>query len=382
MTTSPSDKELADWMVEDAAPIAPESRRLALVNESTRIEPFDVIRAADVVSRTIEWLWHGYIPLGMLTILEGDPGLGKSTLALSIAAAVSAGYALTGSVARPAADVVLFTYEDDLGAVVRPRLEAAGANLDRIQIVRGIVGNDRLPVFPTDLPRLADLVRDCAARLVVIDPFTAALSTAVNSYKDQDVRSALSPLAKLAAETSASVLIVRHFPKSSSGRAIAAGGGSIGIAAAARSILALHSDADNTDRRVLAVVKSNIARIAPSLSLRIAINSTGHPLIDWLGESPLTADGLAAHRAFTAPPEESALGVDEWLRRLLHGERMLQKDVMKTAHGEGFSPSATYRAARRIGAVQKREGFGKDLKSWWSLATSGSATHAISANER
>jgi hypothetical protein len=315
----------------------------------------------------------------MLTILEGDPGVGKSTVSIAIVAAVTTGAKLPGASPRPPADVVLFTYEDDLAAVVRPRLDAARADLNRVHIVTGIVGEDRLPVFPTDTARLAAVVRETGAQLVVIDPLAAALSAAVDSHKDQDVRGALTPLVKLAEETSAAVLIVRHFTKSANGRAIVAGGGSIGIAAAARSVLAVHLDTDDPARRVLAMVKCNVAPLSVSRIFCVATASNGHPQIEWIGESALSADALIARRAEAESSDDPSGGIDEWLRLFLAGGPILKGDVMRAAKLEGFSERSVYRAAKRLAVLQKRGGFAKELRSWWSISTSSSASSASSA---
>jgi AAA domain-containing protein len=340
---------------------------------------------ADVEPEEVSWLWPGYIPLGKLTVVEGDPGLGKSTLTLAIAAAVSGGAPLPGmgELAEPS-DVVLVTYEDGLADTLRPRLDAAGADVTRVHAIQGVDQGEaieRLVQFPIDAPGVFEFVREIGAQLVVIDPLSASLSGETDSYKDQDIRRVLAPMARFAEETGAAVIVVRHLTKSSSGRAIVAGGGSIGIAAAARSVLAVHQDPDAPDdpsARVLAVVKCSLAMRAPSLSFRLTADPRQAVRVAWTGESKHSADGLSALRL-----EQSEGGsdreIDTWLRSELEGDPVDRKEVFRRASESGFSSRSTERAANRLGVHRSQSGFGKEKRSLWSLR-SIPANHANTAS--
>jgi RecA-family ATPase len=175
-----------------------------------------------VEGRALCWLWPGRIPLGTLTLLDGDPGLGKSLLALDLVARVTRGAAMPdGDAGGPEGAVdgagggaegaveggaVLLSAEDDLAATVRPRLRAAGADLQRVLAVQTVLTYDTATgqevergfALPGDSPLLEAAIGEVEAKLVVIDPLMAYLDGRVNSWRDQDVRAALAPLARLA----------------------------------------------------------------------------------------------------------------------------------------------------------------------------------------
>src|SRR5262249_22936941 len=151
----------------------------------------------------------------------------------------------------------------DAADTIRPRLEAAGADLDRIHIFHAVrrEGHEVIPSLPENLPELERAIRDRHAELVVIDPLMAYLGGGVDAHRDQDVRRALAPLAKMVERTGAAGLAVRHLNKggASGGNPLYRGGGSIGIIGAARSGLLVARDPDDPERRVFAVTKSNLA---------------------------------------------------------------------------------------------------------------------------
>jgi RecA-family ATPase len=253
-----------------------------------------VVCLADVRPERVEWLWASRIPLGKVTVLDGDPGLGKSTITLDLGARVSTGRPMPGETAAlPPAGVVLLSAEDGLADTIRPRLDAAGADVSRIVALTAVSGEDgdRLPTLPQDLDRLEDTIQEHDAALVVVDVLMAYLSGDVNAHRDQDVRSVLARLAAMADRTRAAVIVLRHLNKATGGPAIYRGGGSIGISGAARSALVVGRDPDDESRLVLAVVKSNLAATAPSLAYRI-VDRSGVAAIDWEGASDLTASQL------------------------------------------------------------------------------------------
>lgn len=230
-----------------------------------------VRRYADIERERLDWLWSGYIPLGKLTILDGDPKLGKSTLMLDIAARVSRGQAMPPAIAsgRTApADVLILSAEDDAGDTIGPRLDAAGADSTRVHEVRV----DGVLAFPDHVDLLRQAIEDTGARLVIVDPFVAYVSGKLSVNSDQEVRQALVPLAKLADETGTSIVLVRHLRKSG-GSAIQRGGGSIGIAGQARSVLAVSRDPDDPGRRLLSAIGGNVGPESESPTLAFRVES-------------------------------------------------------------------------------------------------------------
>src|SRR5215207_5203867 len=227
------------------------------------------ILLSDVEPEQVDWLWPGRIPKGKLTVLDGDPGLGKSAATLDLAARVSAGLNLPDDTPCEAAGAVICSAEDGLADTIRPRLDAAGGDPSRVLSLATVTDEEGLerPIsIPEDIPIIENAIGRVGAVLVIIDPLMAFFGADIDSYKDQNVRRALAALASLGERTGAAIVIVRHLNKSGGKTPIYRGGGSIGIIGAARSGMMVGEDPDDENRRVLAPAKSNLAAPAPSLS--------------------------------------------------------------------------------------------------------------------
>jgi RecA-family ATPase len=173
-----------------------------------------VRRVADVARERVTWLWRGYLPVGKVVVLDGDPGLGKSTVTADLAARITIGKPMPdGSGGGDPGAVVLASAEDGLADTIRPRLELAGADLTRVTVVEHLElpNGSTVPLeLPGDLEVLEAVVRDVGAALVTIDPLMAFLAGTVNANRDQDVRRALHPVKEVAERTGAAFLVVRH----------------------------------------------------------------------------------------------------------------------------------------------------------------------------
>jgi archaellum biogenesis ATPase FlaH len=351
--------------------------------ESTLLSPTRrllIQSASDIESEDIRWLWPGYVPFGKVTMLEGDPGVGKSALTMMVAAAVSTGRGdwLPGGSSFKARDVLIVSYEDGAADTIRPRLVAAGAELSRVHIVQGVhtdAGED-LVTLPTDIASLDDAIRRYNAALVIIDPLMAAFSSTIDSHKDQHVRRALAPLKRVAEDSGAAVLVVRHLVKSVGRRAITSGGGSIGIAAATRAVLVVDKSPSDPTRRILAVVKVNIAADAPSLEF--SLETATYPLaggtgttvvVKWRGTSSVTAADLAAQRSDVAEPgavTQQTIAA-ECLREWLGDGPATKQELLRLSRQQGISDRTLERAAGSLKLVRDRRGSGRDHKMLWSL---------------
>jgi hypothetical protein len=315
------------------------------------------ILISDVEPERVDWLWRGRIPKGKLTVLDGDPGLGKSAATLDLAARVSAGLDLPDGTPCEAAGAVICSAEDGLADTIRPRLDTAGGDPSRVLSLATVTDEEGLqrPIsIPQDVPIIEEGIRRIGAVLVVIDPLMAFFGSDIDSYKDQNVRRALAALASLGERTGAAIVIVRHLNKSGGKTPIYRGGGSIGIIGAARSGMMVGEDPDDENRRVLAPVKSNLAAPAPSLSFVLEEAENGAVRVRWLGETEVAATDL-----LSAPREEdsSALGeARNFLVDLLQDGPVPYAEVEAAAEQAGITMRTVKRAKKDLGVESHREG--------------------------
>jgi AAA domain len=330
-----------------------------------------------VAPENITWLWSSRIPLGKLTVLDGDPGLGKSTATLDIAARVSVGLHMPdGDQGAAPAGVVILSAEDGLADTIVPRLRAAGANLERVLALEKIPADIgyRLPVLPSDMGYLRSAIKQIDAKLVIVDPLMAFLESRVNTHRDSDVRQALYPLSVLAAETGAALVVVRHLNKDEKkGNGGAAnplyrGGGSIAIVGAARSGLLIAKDPDNPDHRVLASTKCNLARLPSSLTFSLEPVAEGGIRVGWIGESTHTAESLLAGLPSDWDEEEqTALGQAETVLRQILFTRRKALEAKQEALAAGVKERTLSRARLTLKVVAERVGFGPEGVWFWRL---------------
>ena len=248
---------------------------------------------SEIMPRDITWLWKDRIPLGKLSILDGHPGLGKSLVTLFIAARVTNGQDMPDGSKPVHGGVILISLEDDASDTIRPRLEAAGADLTKCLDLSTVCYLNKekgeMQEYSFSIPRDLDVleaeIQRIGAVFVTIDPLMAVLDPQLKARDDQDVRRALTPLARLSERTGSAILIVRHLNKSNSDNALIRGAGSMGIIGAARSGLMIAEDPDDIDRRILAMTKSNLSKRADNLVYTILENQHKQPYIEWQGMS-------------------------------------------------------------------------------------------------
>jgi hypothetical protein len=331
-------------------------------------------RLADVAPERVTWAWPLYVPLGKVVVLDGDPGLGKSTITADLAARITVGKAMPdGSGGGQPGAVVLLSAEDGLADTVRPRLELAGADLTRVEVVEHLTLADGRTVpleLPGDLDELEAVVRDVRARLLTIDPLMAFLAGSVNANRDQDVRRALHPVKELAERTGAAILVVRHLRKAATDSAVQRGGGSIGIIGAARVGLMVARHPGDGDRRILAVTKSNVGPIPPSIAYRLLPDDAlgGVAAVVWEGATDHQADDLlSAPVDRPAPKRELAEGL---LRELLADGPRRRSEIEEAAEEAGVSWRTVETAKADLGVwSEQRPEPGKRGAGafWWRL---------------
>jgi hypothetical protein len=332
-------------------------------------QPAPVLTRLDTVTpQPVLWSWPGRIPRGMVTLLDGNPGEGKSTLAIDVAARVTRAWAMPPD-SGPAPGgkpegVLLLSAEDDLRRTIRPRLDAAGADLARVFSFEAVRQGDdeRPPVLPWDLALVEAMIRAEGIGLIVVDPFMAFLDGRIDAHRDSDVRRCLHNFKRLAERCVVAILIIRHLNKLVGGPALYRGGGSIGITGAARSALLAGRDPADPGRHVLASVKCNLGGMVPSLAYQLVGSLTdGVARIEWLGPVDLTADDILQHASGKRGPstgDECA----EAVREIVPAAGMESGELDRLLRERGFAPNAIRDGRRKAGVTAIRESFGPGAK--------------------
>ena len=336
-----------------------------------------VTTVASSVHREIQrYLEPGRAPLGLVTVVGGYGGLGKSQWSILLAGRLSRGDLLGGT---PAATVIA-TAEDSPSTTVRPRLEAVQANLDLVYFIhiQADDGEEDGIAIPDDIYLLEDAMRSLNAKLLIIDPLVAHLPGDIDSHKDQSVRRALAPLYRLAQVLDCAVVVLIHLNKTVGLAPLQRLSGSGGFGNAARSVLLLDRDPDDPDRdqgsrRVLAHVKSNTGPEMPSLLYEISPillpATTDQPEVetsrlDLLGESPHSGRALLA----AGPSEEESSALDDatefLMGELADGARHRADQVFAAARRHGISERTLQRARKAIGAQTEKIGY-QGAWEWW-----------------
>ena len=304
----------------------------------------------DVAPVAVAWLWASRVARGKLTVLAGDPGLGKSFVTLDMAARISTGQPWPDGAPSVQGAVILLSAEDGPADTIRPRVDALGGDPARIHLVQAIrdADGERAVSLDRDLPVLERLIATLRPVLVVIDPLTAYLGT-TDSYKDADVRRLLAPLARLADQYHVAALSVMHLTKNSQTRAIYRTGGSIGFVGAARGLLLVAPDPEDEARRILVAKKNNLTAPPPALAYRITEDPPGTPArVVWDPEP--VAEGLDADALLAGSGEDPAerQDADALLRDLLADGERPSTELSQAARANGISERTLERARRRL----------------------------------
>lgn len=358
------------------------AERLGNVRSFPGNQAADLMPSAKLVSSVqptkIHWMCKGRLAAGKITVLDGDPGLGKSTMMLDWVARITTGRALPGmdgwmdnvQVTKPRG-VVLLSAEDDESDTIRPRLDAAGADCSKVVLLKMVdeAGNEFLPTLGQHLWAIERQVDAVDAALLVVDPFMAYLEAEVNSNRDQDVRRVLSPVASMAHRTKCGVSVLRHLNKAVGMAGMYRGGGSIGIIGAARVGLLAHKDNDDEtgQRRFLMVQKCNIGPEALTLVYRIVgVEESDSSRVEWLGESAVTASAVMGQPVDRVEREELT-DAELWLADMLGEGSMSSNDVYRDGAKAGYSAKTVKKAKSSLGVKSVKQGYGKEGSWYWSL---------------
>jgi hypothetical protein len=338
-----------------------------------------IVCMAQVTAEPVSWIWPPYIPRRKVTLLEGDPGAGKTWLALMLASIVTRGDLFphddgVPEARREPANVVYLSAEDGLGDTLRPRLDAAGADVSRVHALVGWQQGDMQgPISLGDSSPIAQALETVKPALVIIDPLQAYLGASVDMHRANETRPVLTSLAALAETYDCAILVIRHLGKSSKDRAVYRGLGSIDFAAAARSILLAGQDPQSPHRRVLAHVKSSLAALGPSMGYELREGQ-----FFWTGRSDVTAEDLL--RPYMMDEERSAVEeAEDLLRETLADGEKPAKVVFREAKRAGVSERTLRRAKKGLVKVRKAQvpGQARGTGPWmWSLVAEKSGQAA------
>lgn len=343
-----------------------------------------LVSADNIAMKPVRWSVQGRVPLGMLAVIAGRGGLGKSTVVCEWAAQLSRGKS-AGALAGIPVTVIISSTEDSEAETLVPRLKAADADLTRVRFARlRRDGLDGSLTIPDDIEVLREAIRESGARFLVLDPLMAHISGSLNAWNDHEIRLALTPLALLAAECDVSILVVAHLNKDTTKAALDRIGGSSAIGNVARSVLFAGPDPDEPEGpiKMLAHPKCNVGPLQPTLRYRIepVQFQTGDSLIEttrvrWDGEAlGVSADDLVA-KPEPLSREGRSQAVD-WLERYLPiGTRRKQSEIEQAAAQAGISKWTLKRVKSQLNILSRKEGFAPGAWMWWrEVATNNAST--------
>ena len=301
----------------------------------------------------VQWLWHPYIPFGKLTIIQGNPGEGKTTLALRLAAACSTGTPLPGMEPVAPFPVIYQSAEDGMGDTIKPRLMEAGADLDR---VLSIV-EDKVQLSLLDV-RIEQAIREHKARLMILDPIQGYIGSHVDLNRANEIRSVLKSVSAVAERTGCAIVLIGHLNKASGASSAYRGLGSIDFRAAARSVLLIGRLKNDPTVRVIVHDKSSLAPEGKSLAFGLG-DEEG---FRWLNGY----DGITAEELLSGVTAETKTAMAEELIRtmLSGGQEVMAEEVFRAAQHKGISRRTVNEAKKSIANIVTR----KVGKFWfWSL---------------
>jgi len=312
----------------------------------------DVLTLANVEACPVDWLWKPYLANGMLGMLSGDPGAGKTFIAMAIAAALTTGQTpYRGEPCLPV-DVEYLSCENSPAHVLRPRFDSLGGNPARFHILRGSVtsnGNGKPKthgsVKLSDLPLLETSLAQTGAKLLIVDPIQSYLGAEVDAHRSNETRPVLDGLARLAEERGACILLVRHFAKSQTGRAIHRGLGSIDLTGAVRT--ELHAG-EVDGQRAMVAAKSNLGQLGESLGYVIETDGS----FRWTGKSDLTANDLQGAESTREERTDLEEACDYLVEALAGGPCK----VKELEAGTEVHERTLRRAAKKISVKRSRDG--------------------------
>mgnify|MGYP000457773301 CR=1 FL=1 len=311
------------------------------LRELPTAQPVPMLRMADVELTSVDWLWFPYIPFGKLTIIQGNPGEGKTYFAMRLAAACTNRKPLPGMETLEPFNIIYQTAEDGLGDTVKPRLIEAAADLDRVLVI-----DEAKRELTLSDERIEKAITQNGARLIILDPIQAYMGEKTDMNRANEVRPMFRRLADVAERTGCAVILIGHLNKAAGGQSAYRGLGSIDFRAAARSVLLIGRVKREPNVRVIVHDKSSLAPEGKPVAFCLD-PETG---FEWIGEYDITADELlsgAGGNTATKTEQAERLILD----LLADGKELASEDIVKAAAEAGISERTVQNAKRNMGGI-------------------------------
>ena len=322
-----------------------------------------------VIAKEVNWLWYPYIPFGKVTIVQGDPGDGKTTLALNIAALLSNGRPMPDTDTKVDCSTIIYqSAEDGAEDTIKPRLVSAGADCSRIAFIdetkKGLTLNDE---------RIEKAIRDAGAQLMVIDPLQAFLNEGSEMNRADGVRPLMKHLTAVADRTGCAIVIIGHMNKASGAKGIYRGLGSIDITASARSVLLVGRIKSDPSIRVMAQLKNSLAEEGSPIAFEINENST----VRWIGEYDISAEELLSGDEPQSDSPKLTEAIEN-LESILSGGEAPCVQIYSALKERGIGKRSIDRAKKHLGIKSSKHSDGW----YWSLPiTAANIEDAIASND-
>lgn len=313
----------------------------------------ELIKMSEVDKEDVNWLWYPYIPYGKITIIHGNPGDGKTNIALKIAAACTKGEALPGDVPKDPINVIYQTAEDGLGDTIRPRLEEADADLDRI-----ITINEEKKSLTLKDERIEEALQKTNAKLLILDPIQAYVGGDLDMNRANEVREILKPICKIAQSYGCAVVLIGHLNKAQGMNSVYRGMGSVDFAATVRSILIVGRYKEDPNVRILVHDKASLAPEGASVAFKMD-ESEGFKWLD--GYENVTSDEIlsSTRTAKDKPTTKLAQAVEFLEKTFSEIDSMPANEIIELGKLEGFSERTLKEAKKYVKGLEsyKREAY-------------------------
>lgn len=326
------------------------------MNEQQKVE-LKLIHMEDVVSKEVEWLWYPYIPYGKITIVEGDPGEGKTTLVLKLAAAMSRGLPLPcdDDREREPIHIIYQTAEDGIDDTIKPRLEKAGADCSMIRVI-----DETEKELSMADDRLEQAIVETGARLVILDPIQAYIGAKIDMHRANEIRPVLKHLGMIAEKYNCAIVLIGHMNKAAGSKSTYRGLGSIDIQATARSVLLVARLRDKSNIRIMAHDKSSLAPTGDSIGFEMTEDSG----MICIGPYDITIDELLSGNEGRG---KKKLDIAENFIKEYFGssKEIISNDILQEAARRGIKRNTLLSAKKKLG-ITSGKGKAEDGTSYWT----------------